>query len=119
VLHALRRAWHGTERRERESGQARVDRISTKEGCLRISRLTSSDGRDWEWAAPAVIDAMAGAKLAVWLASPYGLAALGHEEGFQGTCRGTQVGGPGDRERNSSAVADKIHGIEEERRMPD
>lgn len=43
----------------------------------------AADGRDWEWAGPAVIDAMTSAKSVDWLASPYGLAALGHEEGFK------------------------------------
>lgn len=43
----------------------------------------AADGRDWEWAAPAVIDAMAGTKAVPWLTSPFGLATLGHEEGFK------------------------------------
>ena len=42
-----------------------------------------ADGRDWEWAAPAVIDAMAGAKSVAWVESLHGLAALGNEEGFK------------------------------------
>ena len=41
------------------------------------------DGRDWEWAAPGVIDAMAGANSVAWVESPSGLAALGNEEGFK------------------------------------
>ena len=41
------------------------------------------DGRDWEWAAPGIIDAMAGANSVAWVESPSGLAALGKEEGFQ------------------------------------
>jgi hypothetical protein len=41
------------------------------------------DGRDWEWAAPAVIDAMAEAKSVAWVDSPYGFATLGSEEGFK------------------------------------
>jgi hypothetical protein len=53
-----------------------------------VAALTSkaggpSDGRDWEWAAPAVIDAMAGARTSQWLDSPSGLASLGNEEGFK------------------------------------
>ena len=43
----------------------------------------ASDGRDWEWAAPAVIDAMAGAQSVAWVGSPYGFATLGNEEGFK------------------------------------
>jgi hypothetical protein len=43
----------------------------------------AADGRDWEWAAPAVIDAMAGAKSGAWVDSPYGLATLGSDEGFK------------------------------------
>ena len=42
-----------------------------------------ADGRDWEWAAPGVIDAMAGANSVTWVDSPFGLAALGNEEGFK------------------------------------
>ena len=41
------------------------------------------DGRDWEWAAPAVIDAMEGAKSVAWVASPFDFAMLGNEEGFK------------------------------------
>ncbi|NEJ95419.1 helicase-related protein [Rhizobium ruizarguesonis] len=42
-----------------------------------------ADGRDWEWAAPAAIDAMAGANSVAWVDSPYGFATLGNEEGFK------------------------------------
>ena len=42
-----------------------------------------ADGRDWEWAAPGVIDALAGSKSVAWVDSLYGLAALGSEEGFK------------------------------------
>jgi hypothetical protein len=42
-----------------------------------------SDGRDWEWAAPAVMDAMANARSIAWVESADGLAALGNEEGFR------------------------------------
>ena len=41
------------------------------------------DGRDWEWAAPGAIDAMAGANSVTWVESPSGLAALGNEDGFK------------------------------------
>ena len=41
------------------------------------------DGRDWEWAAPGVIDAMADANSVAWVESPSGLASLGNEEGFK------------------------------------
>ncbi|HJW55334.1 MAG TPA: helicase C-terminal domain-containing protein [Burkholderiaceae bacterium] len=43
----------------------------------------TGDGRDWEWAAPAAIDAMMGADSIEWLNSPHGLLSLGHEEGFK------------------------------------
>jgi len=43
----------------------------------------AADGRDWEWAAPAVIDAMAGANSVAWVNAPYGFAVLGNEEGFR------------------------------------
>ncbi|CAM5543023.1 helicase [Eoetvoesiella caeni] len=43
----------------------------------------TTDGRDWEWAAPAAIDAMAGAKSVAWVDSPSGFATLGNEEGFK------------------------------------
>ena len=42
-----------------------------------------ADGRDWEWAAPGVLDALAGAYSVAWVDSPHGLAALGNEEGFK------------------------------------
>jgi hypothetical protein len=42
-----------------------------------------ADGRDWEWAAPATIDAMAGVKSVAWVDSPHGFATLGNEEGFK------------------------------------
>ena len=42
-----------------------------------------ADGRDWEWAAPAAIDAIAGANSVAWVDSPYGFATLGNEEGFK------------------------------------
>lgn len=42
-----------------------------------------ADGRDWEWAAPAAIDAMANANSVAWVDSPYGFATLGNEEGFK------------------------------------
>ena len=41
------------------------------------------DSRDWEWAAPGVIDAMADAKSVSWIESPSGFAALGNEDGFK------------------------------------
>ena len=41
------------------------------------------DGRDWEWAAPGVVDAIAGSSPVSWLDSPNGLAALGNEEGLK------------------------------------
>lgn len=53
-----------------------VDALSQRAG-------DEADGRDWEWAAPAVIDAMAGAKSVAWVDSPYGFATLGNEEGFK------------------------------------
>ncbi len=43
----------------------------------------SADGRDWEWAAPAVIDAMVDANSVAWVNSPCGFALLGNEEGFE------------------------------------
>lgn len=42
-----------------------------------------ADGRDWEWAAPAAIDAMSDANSVAWVDSPYGFATLGNEEGFK------------------------------------
>ena len=42
-----------------------------------------ADGRDWEWAAPAAMDAMTGSKSVAWVESPYGFATLGKEEGFK------------------------------------
>ena len=56
--------------------QASVEALSQRTG-------DTADGRDWEWAAPAVIDAMAGAKSVEWVESPEGLATLGNEEGFK------------------------------------
>jgi hypothetical protein len=53
-----------------------VEALSSRSGDV-------ADGRDWEWAAPAVMDAMAGAKSVAWVESPDGLAALGNEEGFK------------------------------------
>ena len=56
--------------------QASVEALSQRTGDI-------ADGRDWEWAAPAVIDAMAGAKSVEWVESPDGLAMLGNEDGFK------------------------------------
>jgi hypothetical protein len=66
-----------------EMRDAVADRLRHSVEALRHRVGETADGRDWEWAAPAVIDAMANTKSAAWLASPYGLAALGHEEGFK------------------------------------
>lgn len=63
--------------------KAVADRLRGSVDALAQRTGDAADGRDWEWAAPAVIDAMAGAKSIAWLASPFGLAALGHEEGFK------------------------------------
>jgi len=68
-IDAMRKA---AARRLRES----VDALSQRAG-------DAADGRDWEWAAPAVIDAMAGAKSVAWVDSSYGFATLGNEEGFK------------------------------------
>ena len=56
--------------------QATIAALSQRSG-------DAADGREWEWAAPAVIDAMAGGKSVAWVASPYGFATLGDEEGFK------------------------------------
>ena len=42
-----------------------------------------SDGRDWEWAAPAAMDLMAGSNSVAWVDSPHGFSTLGNEEGFK------------------------------------
>ena len=63
--------------------KAVAERLRVSVEALGHSVVDTAGGRDWEWAAPAVIDAMAGAKSTAWLASPGGLAALGHEEGFK------------------------------------
>lgn len=56
--------------------RASVEALSQRSG-------DAADGREWEWAAPAVIDAMAGARSVAWVESPYGFAMLGDEEGFK------------------------------------
>lgn len=63
--------------------KAVADRLRGSVDALAQRTGDAADDRDWEWAAPAVIDAMAGAKSVAWLASPFGLATLGHEEGFK------------------------------------
>ncbi|MEQ1711637.1 MAG: helicase-related protein, partial [Hyphomicrobium sp.] len=63
--------------------KAVADRLRASVDALRQRVGDAADGRDWEWAAPAVIDSMAGAKSVSWLNSPFGLATLGHEEGFK------------------------------------
>ena len=63
---------HAVAERLRES----VESLSERTGDI-------ADGRDWEWAAPGVIDALAGSKSVAWVDSLYGLAALGSEEGFK------------------------------------
>jgi hypothetical protein len=63
--------------------KAVADRLRGSVDALAQRTGDAADGRDWEWAAPAVIDAMAGAKSVPWLTSPFGLATLGHEEGFK------------------------------------
>ncbi|TGU46793.1 DEAD/DEAH box helicase [bacterium M00.F.Ca.ET.152.01.1.1] len=63
--------------------KAVADRLRGSVDALAQRTGDVADGRDWEWAAPAVIDAMAGAKSVPWLTSPFGLATLGHEEGFK------------------------------------
>lgn len=63
--------------------KAVADRLRGSVDALTQRTGDAADGRDWEWAAPAVIDAMAGTKSVPWLTSPFGLATLGHEEGFK------------------------------------
>ena len=63
--------------------QAVAERLRESVTALVQRSGDASDGRDWEWAAPAVIDAMAGAKSMAWVAAPSGFAALGNEEGFK------------------------------------
>ena len=63
--------------------RAVADRLRGSVEALSERAGDTGDGRDWEWAAPVVIDAMAGAHSATWVESPSGLAALGNEEGFQ------------------------------------
>jgi hypothetical protein len=63
--------------------QAVAERLRVSVEALSQRAGDAADGRDWEWAAPAVIDAMAGAKSVAWIDSPYGFATLGNEEGFK------------------------------------
>lgn len=63
--------------------KAVADRLRESVAALAERSGDTADGRDWEWAAPAVIDAMAKASSVAWVNSPYGLALLGNEEGFK------------------------------------
>ena len=63
--------------------RAVAERLRGSVEALSQRKGDAADGRDWEWAAPAVIDAMAGANSVAWVDSPYGLATLGNEEGFK------------------------------------
>lgn len=63
--------------------KAVAERLQASVAALSQRSGDAADGREWEWAAPAVIDAMAGAKSIAWVASPHGFATLGDEEGFK------------------------------------
>ena len=63
--------------------KAVADRLRESVAALAERSGDTADGRDWEWAAPAVIDAMAKASSVAWVNSPYGFALLGNEEGFK------------------------------------
>lgn len=63
--------------------KAVVERLSQSIDGLSARTGEITDGRDWEWAAPAVIDALAGAQSVAWVDAPYGFAAHGQEEGFK------------------------------------
>ncbi len=60
-----------------------ADRLRGSVEALSERTADIGDGRDWEWAAPGVIDAMAGANSVTWVDSPSGLAALGNEDAFK------------------------------------
>lgn len=63
--------------------KAVTDRLRASVAALTERSGDVADGRDWEWAAPAVIDAMAKASSVAWINSPSGFAPLGNEEGFK------------------------------------
>ncbi|MBK5966657.1 DEAD/DEAH box helicase [Thiocystis minor] len=63
--------------------KAVAERLRESVAALAERSGDTPDGRDWEWAAPAAIDAMAGANSVAWVNSPDGFAALGNEEGFK------------------------------------
>ena len=63
--------------------RAVADRLRESVSALAERSGETADGRDWEWAAPAVMDAMAGAGSVAWVNSAYGFALLGNEEGFK------------------------------------
>ena len=63
--------------------QAVAERLRASVAALEARTGDASDGRDWEWAAPAVIDTVAGARSVSWVATSYGFAALGNEKGFK------------------------------------
>lgn len=63
--------------------KAVAERLRESVAALAERSGDTPDGRDWEWAAPAAIDAMAGANSVAWVNSPSGFAALGSEEGFR------------------------------------
>lgn len=63
--------------------QAIADRLRQAIDALRSEASSDSDGHAWEWAASAVLDAMAGSQAVAWLDAAAGMATLAVEDGFQ------------------------------------
>lgn len=60
----------------KERLRGKVEELSKRAG-------DSTNGRDWEWAAPFAIDVLEKSKAIDWVKSPTDFASLGNEEGFQ------------------------------------
>jgi hypothetical protein len=63
--------------------QAVAGRLRSTFDALGQDAWGDADGHGWEWAAPAVIDAISGSRAGAWLESPAGLESLAFEDGFK------------------------------------
>ena len=59
------------------------DRLKPALGALKEGAVPHQDAHSAEWAAPAVIDDLLGARSRAWLEAPHGMRALASEDAFQ------------------------------------
>jgi len=68
---------------EEDMRAALRDRLKPTFDALKKGAVSQQDANSADWAAPAVIDDLLGARSRIWLETPYGMRALASEDAFQ------------------------------------